>query len=504
MEINRHTDSAGVNRQRMRNRTRKRFLSGFNSSAATFLLFILVVMLNYISSRNYLRFDLTRDQFYKLSEKTESLLKSLPGQIRITVFIQPGHEIYTLVYDDVLHLLREYEYVGGIHIQTERVDPDRNISLAEEIMTRHQLDEPNVIIFEHGERRKIVSANELMELDYGPVSRGAPPEKVSFRGEQVFSSAILSITQARRPMVYYMQGHGERSFNDRDEYVGLSTIGQTIRRDDIDIEPFSFVEKNTIPEDADALIIAGPTRPYASGELERITAYVNRNGRLILMLNSETDAGFGPLLNTWGVESMNNIVVDPTRTLSGFDLLVADFDEHPITANLKNITTIFYWPRALPLSIERPAESRDADEPKATVIARSSAHAWAERDLEQRPYRFDTDSDIKGPVPVALAIEKGSEASLVMDIRSTRVVLFGDVDFISNSGLSGGNSDLFMNSLNWILKRDALMAVAARPVDQLKLMITQRQLTSLFWCVVVGVPMLTATMGMLVWWRRRN
>lgn len=504
MEINRHTDPAGVNRQRMRTRTRKRFLSGFNSSLATLLLFILVVMLNFISSRNYLRVDLTRDQFYKLSDKTESMLKSLPGQIRITVFIQPGHELYNLVYDDVINLLKEYEYAGGIHIETDRVDPDRNISLAEEIMTRYQLDEPNVIIFEHGERRKIVSANELMELDYTPVAQGAPPEKVSFRGEQVFSSAILSITQAKRPKVYFLQGHGERNFDDRDEYVGLSTIGQTIRRDDLDIESFSFIQKNTIPEDADAVIIAGPTRQYASGELERIAAYVNRNGRLILMLNSETDAGFGPLLNTWGVESMNNIVVDPTRTLSGFDLLVADYDEHPITTNLKNITTVFYWPRALPLSIGRPVESRDADEPKATVIARSSVNAWAERDLEQRPYRFDTDSDIKGPVPVALAIEKGSEASLVMDIRSTRVVLFGDVDFVSNSGLSGGNSDLFMNSLNWILERDALMAVSARSVDQLKLMITQRQLSSLFWCVVVGIPALAATLGVLVWWRRRN
>lgn len=504
MEMNRHHDPVTANRQRLRSRARKRLISGMNSSVAILLLLVLVIMLNYISSRNYYRIDLSRDRFYQLSDKTRSMLKSLPGKVRITVFIQPGHEIYNLVYDDVLNLLREYEYAGGGNVETERVDPDRNLSLAEEIISRYQLAEPNVVIFEYGERRNIVAADDLMELDYRPVSRGAPPEKVSFRGEQVFSSAILSVTQAKRPKVYYLQGHGERDFDDRDEYVGLSAIGQAIRRDDLDIEPFSFVQKNQIPDDADALIIAGPTRPYAAGELERIAAYVNRNGRLILMLSAETDAGFGPMLNSWGVESMNNIVVDPTRTLSGFDLLVADYDDHPITARLKDITTVFYWPRALPLGIGRPVESRDADEPKATVIARSSANAWAERDLEQRPYKFDTESDIRGPVPVALAIEKGSEASMVMDIRSTRVVLFGDVDFISNSGLSGGNSDLFMNSLNWILERDALMAVAARPVEQVKLMISQRQLASLFWCVVIGVPALAATGGVMVWWRRRN
>lgn len=504
MEVDDYRTPDDMNRLRIRTRTRKRFLSGFNSSVSVILFFVLVVMLNYISSRNYIRHDLSRDQFYSLSDKTKSMLASLPGPVRITVFIQPGHEIYHMVYEDVLNLIREYEYEAGPSIQSERVDPDRNLSLAEEVMTRYKLESPNVVIFEYGERRKIVSADELMELDYRPVAQGGAPEKKAFRGEQVFSSAILGITQDRHPKVYYLQGHGERSFDERDEYTGLSSAGQMIRRDDIEIEPFNFIRQSSIPDDADAVIIAGPTRMYSAGELERIEAYVGRAGRLILMLNSETDAGFSRIMANWGVESVNSIVVDSTRTLSGFDLLVDDYADHPISAGLRGITTVFYWPRALPLSASRPAEVRDADEPKATVIARSSANAWAERDLEQRPYRFDTETDIKGPVPVAVAIEKGSEASVVMDIRPTRAVLFGDVDFISNSGLSGGNGDLFMNSLNWVLEREPLMAIAPRQIEEIKLMISHRQLASLFWCVVIGVPTLAASLGVVVLWRRRN
>jgi len=285
--------------------------------------------------------------------------------------------------------------------------------------------------------------------------------------------------------------------------VGLSSMARMIRRDDIELEGFSFIRRNSIPEDADAIVIAGPTRSYAAGEIDRIAEYVNRAGRLVLLLNSESDAGFGPLLEKWGIESVNNLVVDPTRTLSGYDLLVADYGDHPITERMRDITTVLYWPRALPIRVSGATEHRAVDEPKATVLAQSSVNAWAEVDTGQSPYRFDPERDIKGPVPVAVAIERGGDA-VVQQIKPTRVVVFGDVDFISNSGLSGGNADLMMNALNWTLEREPLIAVAARPVEEIKLMMSARQLQALFWTVAVVVPCLMATVGMLVWWRRRQ
>lgn len=504
MEVNEHRRTRNATKTRLQARRRSHLLSGLNSSASILLMLILFVMINYISSRNYLRFDWSRDQYYELSDKTTSLLKSLTERIQVTVFIQPGHEIYHLVYDDVVNLLREYEYVSANRIVVERVDPDRNIARSEELMTRLELPGPNIVVFEYGERRKVVMADELLEMDYQPMVRGGAPEKVAFRGEQVFSSAILAITESERPRVYFLQGHGERDFNDRDEYVGLSGIGQEIRRDDIELESFSFIRQNAIPEDADALIIAAPTRSFSDGELERIAAYLKREGRLILLLNSETDAGFGALLNEWGIQSFDNLVIDPTRTLSGYDLLVAEYADHPITAQLEGITTVFYWPRALPVIPDDPEKPRAADEPKATALAVSSPNAWAEMDIAQRPYRFDAERDIKGPVPVAVAVERGPVASVAVDIRPMRAVVFGDVDFISNSGVSGGNGDLFMNSLNWILERDQLMAVAPRPVNEARLLITRDQLATLFWVVVIAIPASVAMMGVLVWWRRRH
>lgn len=490
--------------KRLRARRRLHLLAGLNSSAAIVLMLILVIMVNYLSSRNYVRHDLSRERFYALSEKTRALLASLDDRVRITVFIQPGHEIYLHAYDDLVQLLREYEYASDNRIVVERIDPDRNLARAEALMTRLNLPGPNVVVLEQGERHKIIHAEQLMEMDYQPLLRGGSPRKLTFRGETAISSALLAITQTERPRVYFLEGHGERDFNERDDYVGLSSMGEEIRRDDIELEPFSFARQNNLPDDASALIIAGPTRRYSDGELERIRAYLERAGRLILMLNSETDAGFAPLLDQWGIESLDSLVVDPARTLSGFDLLVDQYGTHPVSDPLAGITTVFYWPRALPLKAGDAARPRAADEPKPTALALSSPAAWAETDLERQPHAFDAARDRSGPVPVAVAVERGPLASAAVEIPPMRVVVFGDVDFISNAGVSGGNGDLFMNALNWVLERDNLMAISPRPVSEARLMISRNRLAALFWIVVGALPALAATTGLVVWWRRRR
>ena len=126
MEMSRKFPSPeAISRQRLRNRMQKRLLGGLNSIAAVFLMLVLLLMINYLSLRNHTRVNVSRDQYFQLSDKTKALLSTLQERVRVIVFIQPGHEIYHHVYDDVLHLLSEYEYASGNRVHVERVDPDQ-------------------------------------------------------------------------------------------------------------------------------------------------------------------------------------------------------------------------------------------------------------------------------------------------------------------------------------------------------------------------------------------
>ena len=310
-------------------------------------------------------------------------------------------------------------------------------------------------------------------------------------------------TESKKPKVYFLKGHGERDTEDQNPYSGYSGIAQQIRRDNVDVDQFAFGEKQAVPEDADALIVAGPSKRLSPREIDALRAYMEKQGRLAILLDSTSDGGLGGFLQAWGVKAGDDVVIDPTRTLSGLELFVSDYAQHPITRGLKGVSSILYLPRSIEPGAEQGGESGLADKPRVVSLASCSAEGWAEADLDQKPTKYDAARDRKGPISVAVAVEKGPVEGVDVAIRPTRMVVLGDADFAANGALTGGNVDLFLGALNWLIEREHLLAIAPKPVEETRLVITQAQLGMLFWVVVAGIPGAIALAGGLVWFRRR-
>ena len=483
--------------QSIRTRRRARVTFGLNTIVAIALATVLFAMVNYLSYRHYARMDWSKTRFYALSDKTVRLLEGLSNRVDVVVFFQPDHEAY----EDVDNLLKEYESASRM-VRIERVDPNRDPARAEQISTQYDVQDMNVVVFSCDGRSMYTGVDEIVEMDYSGMLQGGEARKVAFRGEQAFSSAILSITQERRPIVYFLRGHGERDLESRDPYDGYSTLKQQVSRDNVDVRTFAIGESKGVPADADAIVIAGPKKRFAQSELDALRSYLEKEGRLLVLLDANTTTGLEDLLSEWGIEAGVGMIIDPTRTLSGSDLFVTDYGNHPITRHLAGITTLFYLPRAM--TPEAKGEDVDlADKPQVIPLGFSSAASWGETEPEQKPIRFDKDRDLPGPMSIAAASERGPIRELGVDIRSTRVVAFGDSDFVANSPVTGGNYDFFLSSLNWLLEREALMEIAPKPVAEVRLLMDSKQLQLLFWSVVVGLPGIVATLGILVSLKRR-
>ncbi|MBN1270000.1 MAG: GldG family protein [Kiritimatiellae bacterium] len=486
-------------RKKIRRRWRARLAIGLNTGVALALMAVLMVMLNYLAARHHVRADLSRTKYYQLSGKTLSLLESLTNTVRVIVFFQPGQDVY----QDVEYLLREYEYASS-RVRIEWVDPDRDLARAEELLKVYDVAQPNVVVFDAGGRSKYVGPDDIVEYDYEPMRFGQPPRRVAFKGEQAFSSAIQNITQARKPVVYFLQGHGERDLEDHDPRTGYSALKRAIERDNIEVRTLQLGEVRAVPAEADALIIGGPKRRISRAELDVISDYVEQNGRLLVLVDAMDDTGLDDLLLPWGVRVGNDIVVDASRTLSGRELFVTEYGAHPITERLKGVTSIFYIPRSVEPLAGSGAAGGLADKPRVTVLASCSASGWAESDLTDGRMKFDPEWDLPGPVGVAVAVEKGAVPGINVQIQPTRIVAVGDSDFVSNGALTGGDLDFFMSALNWLLERETLMAIAPKPIEESRLVMSARDLALLFWAVVVGLPAGVAVIGLLVWWRRRK
>jgi len=115
---------------------------------------------------------------------------------------------------------------------------------------------------------------------------------------------------------------------------------------------------------------------------------------------------------------------------------------------------------------------------------------------------FNPESDIRGPVPVAVAVTADRDKSGTIGIEPGRAVIIGDAEFISNTGLTGANADLLLNALNWMLERLTLLDIAPRDTTGNDLLIEARRLRHLFWIIVVAIPLTVAATGIIVWRKR--
>ena len=483
----------------------RRFTTGLNVGASVFLAALALVMANYLSSLFHCHKDFSSLSYYRLSDKTTGLLASLKNPVNVLAFFQQGNDLS----DDVKNLLKEYEYeaerVGQSNLKVEVVDPDRDLARTRDLKQKFDIADANVVVFESGGRKKYVGVKDLMDYNLSLGGQGkVEKKKIAFKGEQAFSSAIQSVMQATQPVAYFLSGHGERDINDYNRHSGYSSLARMLKHDNIDVRTLNMAESRGIPDDCSALIIAGPTMKLSGDEVVFLSKYLDRKGRIFILLDKDSVSGLDALLGTWGVKVGTGVVVG--LTITGHELVVTEYGKHPVTSRLKNITTMFYMPRPVePYSGEAVSPESPVDRPRVTVLASNTKEGWLET-AKDLPARFDSKTDRQGPVPIAVAVEKGPASGIEVELKPARMVVIGDSLFVSNGGLSegvGGNEDFFMSAMNWLLERESLMAIMPKKPGELRLDMDRNHLQMTFLVLVAGIPGFVAFIGLMVWLKRR-
>lgn len=476
---------------------KKRIVSRLNTGLTLVLAVLIALMVNYLSFQLFVRKDLSATRMYTLSDRTVSMLNRLDRPVQVTVFFQPDH----LLYEDIHNLLREYQFHSR-HLQVQWVDPNRDLALTEELAARYGVTEPNVVVFDSRGRNKYVRSDEIAVID---ASSGIE-RVVALKGEQAFSSAILTVISEAVPSIYFLTGHGQRDIHDFDRRTGFSGVARLLERDNLDVKQLLLSRERQIPDDCAVLVIAGATHSMSRAEADLIGAWLRRGGRLMVLADAGRTIGIESLLREWGVVLRDDLVIDLERTLTGREVVVSAYNSrHPITARLGTTAAIFHRPRSVEPDYER-ARPDAVDRPQAEPLAFSSEKSWSETQLDQSPPRFDEGTDdLRGPISLAVAVERGAATELLdIQLRPSRVVVFGDSGFVSNGGLTGGDISLFMSSLNWLLDRDALMAVAPREVEDVRLHMTRSDLRKLRRILVGVIPAAVLIPGVLLWIIRKR
>jgi len=355
----------------------------------------------------------------RLSPRTHAVLRESEGTVTVTCFLPRSDVRFRETCRFLRMLKRESVSVGGAAFVLQYVDPRWDVGAAERLVSRGVSE--NSLVFERGRRFVPVSLAEGID-------------------ERNCASAIRRLaTVPRRRSVYWTVGHGESRFDDYGPF-GMSDIARDLSRDGYCNRSIELSAAAPVPGDCALIVIAGAKNLFSRGELGRLEAYLREGGRLLVLIGSSPEGGVVSLLSAWGVRLASDVVV-PDSTVSGSDLIVSDFADHPLSAPLKGSRIVL----ERPVSFEPSAvvdTKFGADRLEYAVLARSGART------------------------LAAAVERGSGAGSDLAIRPTRLVVIGDASFVMNAPLASranANRDFFLNCTAYLSGTDALGSAGTDP-----------------------------------------
>ncbi len=514
--------------------TKQRIVDGSTLSAAVLVALALFVMVNYLAMRHYQRFDWTRTDLYTLSEKSRNVIAGIDRDIDVIVALQPGSEIF----GQVDELLARYE-AANPRIRRRVIDSARNLLEAQQLVDEFGIDRANVIVIASGDDRRVIEEFDLVEYDYSGAQYGQPPSVQAFTGEQRITSTILDLIEDEKPEIRFVSGHGEATLDG----VGgrpLNAARELLGNDNFVLESWSSLGESGVPPGTDLLVVAGPRDRLLETEIAVFDHYLRQGGRMLLMLDPSIDVtarAFGDLgvtewLARYGVALAQDVVIDPTQRLPLFGpetIFTASYGVHPIVDSLAG------RPVLLPLARSVTRADVVPEGFVVTELIRTSAEAWGETDLASLEDVAPDGDDRMGPLSLGVAVtfpgpavapadaasNTVGEASESDDIPSddpaiedaspnretdaARLVVLGDFDFAADEQVaSGANAALLLNTLNWLTEREQLLAIESRQATKSQLLLSQGELSSLFWLILVLMPGAAIVAGILVHLKRRR
>ena len=467
-----------------------------SAAAGIVLVTALVGMVNWLGYRHYVRGDWTSSKIYSLSAKTLNILKGMTQEVRVVVLMTPT----TPLFGETKELLDRYQ-AACPKLKVEYIDPERDPLRTKTLAQEFGVSTANTVVFASGDRKKYVTSDQLADYDYSGVQMGQAPKLKGFKGEEQFTSAILGVVSTKVPKVYFVTGHGEHDPDgfDRD---GLSDLKQMLTRDNLDIQKTSLLS-GSVPADCDVLVIAGPKTPFTDAEKAALKAYLDKDGRALIMLDpvlaaQERPSGLEDLLKSYGVEVQDDLVIDPARRLPFFDLsavYVTDFRSHPVVNGLQGVAVL--------LPVARSVTTVSAPGATSAILLTTSGQGWGETNLEQLVKTGQAQKDAKDiPGPVSLGVAAQSEGG---KDKGWRLVVFGNSAFATNAQIANaGNANLGVNAVNWLARQEEALGIAPRAPEQVQLFLSATQMRTVFLLSLVGLPGLAIVLGVAVWWRRRR
>lgn len=448
------------------------------------MLLIVLAGAQYLVATQPWVWDLSAQQVHSLSEQTQKLLGGLTEEIRITGFYEKTQPEFAKL----------QEWVGAYQRASSRVQ-FRALSPTVEIEEARRFD-----VTEDGSR--VFIETRWADPAQRRVSR-LSLDMQALNHEEALTNGILKALQGERPRIYMVTGHGEVDMRDSGPFGFQQTVADLVG-EGYDVAPLNLIDANQVPDDARAILVAGPRQGFLAPEVTVLQEYLRRGGRAAILLEANQAHGLNGLLGEFGIQANDDLVIDVSPFGSMFgggpDTAIAtDYADHPITQKFTGAATVF--PQSRSLSVNPGTNAQ------ALSLVRTGDRAWGETQLVEGGALEWNEGEVRGPVTLAIAAERVWDDAPAGARRSdrTRLCVVGDTSFGANQfrGLSA-NRNLMLNMMGWLTDQEDRIAIRPRSRGSNLILLSPTQKEGIAFFVLYGMPVALLSFGLGLWLVRRQ
>jgi len=467
------------------------------SVAISLAVLIGLLLINLLAGEVDLDFDMTKRDLYTLTEESSSLLDNLEEQVTLYYLSATGQENIT-----VFELLKQYESYRNVSLET--VDPDRNPALIARYVEesgegedQKSIAKGSVIVVSSG-RSRIVPSIDLYNVSY---TEQGGVNVYGFKAEQSISAAIQYTSTGKQITVYQLLGHNEYTF---DDFTYTPTLGKS----NFTINTLNMTTTGAVPDDADILVILGPSWDYSQNEIDKIQEFLERGGSLYAAFDlvQEDLTNLTAFLESWNIDMMKGIIMeqDSNRLIPEFGsspvVFAPIYEEEEIAQALIENNQNMIISSSIGFA-ETKIVKRNIE---FIPILSSTGKSWFRIDLNASSMnRIITDKS--GPVFAAVgAAEKNMDTGFQ---EGAKILVLGSAQSFSplpNVGSLKANFDFTLAALGWLAGGDKAINIQSRSLYQLPLQMSGANAFIYAGIVIILIPFGIILAGLIVYLRRKR
>ncbi len=457
-------------------------------STTTYLLLIIgvIVLVNLLADRFFLRLDFTADKRYTLGEATRTILKSLKQTVTVTAYI--SEELppdFARLRRDFKDELVEYSNRSDGKVMFEFINPNKDEATEQKAM--QEGISPVLINVREKDQVKQQKAYMGAVVQYGDKKEIIPFIQPGAAMEYALSTSIKKMTVENKPKIGFIEGNGETALGSMIQVLqSLSVL--------YEVEPVNLNDLTANLDKYKTLVIVNPKDTIPADQLAKLDAFLafgrnifiamNRvDGNLQNLSGNAVSTGLEQWLEAKGIRVNPNFIIDQNcgavmvnqqqgmmsfQSSMQFPYLpvIAKFADHPAVKGLSSVVLQFAS------SIDYSKRLNDVN---YTPLAFTSEKSGA----ENVPVFFNISRNWQaGDFPLANLTVAGLLTGKISGNLNSKIIVVSDGDFAINGEgqqarqIQPDNLNLFVNSVDWLSDDTGLIdlrtkEVTSRPIDQM-------------------------------------